>query len=200
APDGGPENFFGTSVAISGDTAVVGASAGSSIYGFVRAGGLWSLQQTMTLPGTGVGFSVAIDGDTLVGGAFGEDSNTGAAHVFVRSAGVWHQQQKLIASDGVADNDFGISVGISGNTVVVGARFSRSGAHPQQGSAYVFVRSGGVWNEQQHLTAGDGGVAEFYGDGVAISGDTIVVAAAGIDQTGQTDLGSAYVYVRASGV
>ena len=201
APDGGTGDFLGGSVAISGDTAVLGASPVSAVYVFVKAGGVWSLQQKLQVAGgSAFGISVAIDGNTLVVGASGEDLGTGAAHVFVRSGVVWNEQQRLIASDGVEENLFGISVGVSGNTVVVGARFSRAGAHPQQGSAYVFVRSGGVWSEQQHLTADDGGVAEFYGDGVAISGDTIVVAAAGIDQMQQLEPGSAYVYVRASGV
>ncbi|GEM_PF-2515464 len=199
APDGGANQFFGNSVAIDGDTAVVGASPVGKVYVFVRTGGLWSLQQKLGVEGVAFGISVAISGDTIVVGAFGEDSSTGAAYVFVRAAGVWSQQQRLIASDRIENDNFGISVAASGDTIVVGARFHGAGPHPQQGSAYVFARSGGVWSQQQHLTANDGGVAEFYGDGVAISGDTIVVAAAGIDQNQMLELGSAYVYVRAAG-
>jgi hypothetical protein len=166
AADGGADNFFANSVAIDGDTIVVGASPVGAVYVFVRAGGGWSLQQKLKEAVVGFGISVSISGDTLVGAAAGEDSSTGAVYVFVRAGGVWSQQQRLIASDRVEGDNFGVSVGISSDTVVVGARFHQAGPHPQQGSAYVFARAGGMWSEQQHLTASDGGVAEFFGVGV----------------------------------
>jgi FG-GAP repeat protein/HYR domain-containing protein len=201
APDGAAGDFFGGAVAMTGDTAVVGASAAGAVYVFVRANdGPWTLQQKLVVS-PGFGNSVAISGDTIVAGFPSENSGAGSAYVFIRAGSVWHQQQRLTASDSVADNDFGIAVGISGDTVVVGARFSRTGPHPQQGSAYVFVRSGGTWSEQQHLTATDGGLAEFYGDAVAISGDTVVIGAAAVsEEVPQQEHGSAYVYVRESGV
>ena len=96
---------------------------------------------------------MAISGETVVVGAFSHDGaagvNQGSAYVFVRSGGVWSQQQKLLASDAAEFDSFGESVAISGETVVVGA-FSHDGAAGfEQGSAYVFVRSGGVWSQQQ---------------------------------------------------
>ena len=201
AADGVAGDFFGGAVAISGDTAIVDASPAGAVYVFVRAnGGPWTLQQKLVV-NPGFGLSVALSGDTIVAGAPFEDSEAGSAYVFVRVGGVWQQQQRLTASDSVAGNLFGNAVGISGDTIVVGARFSRSGPQPGQGSAYVFTRSSGVWSEQQHLTAPDGGLAEFYGDAVAISGDTVVIgAAATSSEVPQQEHGSAYVYVRDSGV
>jgi hypothetical protein len=201
APKGGENEFFGSSVAISGDTVVVGTPPVGAVYVFVRAGGLWVQQQKLEIAGGAFGISVAISGETLVAGAFAVDSVAGAAYVFVRTNGVWTQQQRLVASDRMANDNFGISVGISGDTAVVGARFHGAGPFPQQGTAYVFTRAGGVWSEQQHLLANDGGVGEFYGDTVAISGNTIVVGAAATStEVPQQEHGVAYVYVRESDV
>ena len=111
------------------------------------------------------GNSVAISGETVVVGAPLDDGaagpNQGSAYVFVRSGGVWSQQQKLLASDAAASDKFGNSVAISGETIVVGARFDAGAAGNAQGSAYVFVRSGGAgassrssWpRTRRHLTS-----------------------------------------------
>ncbi|HEY7544011.1 MAG TPA: FG-GAP repeat protein, partial [Blastocatellia bacterium] len=151
APDGTADDFFGTSVAIDGDTAVVGSSPVGKVYVFFRTDGVWSLQQTLTPSvsmGEAFGISVAISGDTIVAGAISSTLTPGSAYVFVRSGGVWTEQQRLLASDGVNNDNFGISVGISGDTVVVSARFHGAGPHPEQGSAYVYARTSGVWSEQ----------------------------------------------------
>ena len=68
------------------------------------------------------------------------NTDQGSAYVFVRSGTTWNQQQKLTASDGAADDQFGYSVAISGDTAVVGAPDDDIGAKSDQGSAYVFVR------------------------------------------------------------
>jgi hypothetical protein len=80
----------------------------------------------------------------------------------------WTQQQKLTASDGVARDDFGWSVAVSGETAVIGAYGRGSG----RGAAYVFVRSGGTWTQQQELTASDGAANDYFGLSVAVSGET----------------------------
>ena len=107
------------------------------------------------------GHSVAISGETVVIGAWLHDGaggfQSGSAYVFVRSGGVWTEQQKLEASDGSAQDTFGFSVAISGETIVVGAHNNHGAAGSDQGSAYVFVRSGGVWSQQQKLEASDEG-------------------------------------------
>jgi len=148
-----------------------------------------------------LGYSVAIDGDTAVVGVYGDDdlgSESGAAYVFVRdSSGVWNQQQKLTASDGAADDRFGWSVDVNGDTIVVG-RESWDFFAPPPGAAYVFTRdSTGLWSEQQKLTADDGEAGDYFGEAVAVSLDTLVIGADGDDDAG-SNTGAAYIYVRDS--
>ena len=137
-------------------------------------------------------------------GAFIDDGaagiDQGSAYVFVRSGGVWSQQQKLEASDAAADDRFGFSVAISGETVVVGAPGDDGAAGIDQGSAYVFVRSGGVWSQQQKLLASDAAADDDFGSSVAISGETVVVGAPWDDDATGFYQGSAYVFVRSGGV
>jgi hypothetical protein len=109
----------------------------------------------------------------------------------VRSGEVWSQLQKLLALDAEPDDNFGRSVAISGETVVVGASF---GGGFEQGSAYVFVRSGEVWRQQQKLEASDAAAGDGFGNSVAISGETIVVGAFLDDGAAGFDQGSAYVF------
>ena len=201
---------FGTSVAISGETIVIGASGVSigsnssqgAAYVFVRSGTTWSEQwQLIASDGAAhdnFGISVGISGDTVVAGAFSDlpNNNQGAAYVFVRSGTTWSQQQKLVASDGAEDDRFGLSVAISNNTVVVGAYRDDIGLNFNQGSAYVFVRSGTTWSEQQKLTTGDGEGSDQFGYSVAISGDTLVVGAERDDVGSNVDQGSVYIFVR----
>jgi len=195
APLPGPYN----SVAISGDTVVVGANyvdiGGNlnqgSAYVFVRNGATWTQQEKLTAAdGTGnddFGFSVAISHDTVVVGAINDDVGggfgQGSAYVFVRSGTTWSQQEKLTAGDGVTFDSFGFSVAISGDTVVVGSWFDDIGGEFDQGSAYVFVRSGGTWSQQQKLTATDGDSDDHFGVSVGISGDTVVIGAPNDDLT-----------------
>ena len=216
AADGAANNYFGDSVAISGDTAVVGApyhvvganANQGSAYVFVRSGAIWSQQQQLTAAdgaaGDVFGWSVAISGDTVVVGAaydnVGANGNQGSAYVFVRSGTSWSQQAQLTAADGATSDIFGWSVAISGNTVAVGAPGNDVGANADQGSAYVFVRSGAIWSQQQQLTAVDGAAGDYFGDSVAISGDTAVVGAPYDDVGATINQGSAYVFVRSGAV
>ncbi len=84
-------------------------------------------------------------------------------------------QTQLIASDGAANDFFGYSVAISGETAIVGSLFDRIGANANQGSAYVFVRNGTFWTQQTKLTAADGAAGDNFGVSVAISGNTAIV-------------------------
>jgi hypothetical protein len=193
AADGDVEDNFGSAVALSGTTTVVGAphdnigtaTSVGSVYAFVRSGSVWSQQQKLLASGgiTGdqFGASVAIDGDTLVAGAILDDAPpvdfAGSAFVFVRSGGVWSEQQKLVAGDRAELDYFGVSVAIDGETVVVGAHFADPPAGAEAGAAYVFVRAGGAWSEQQKLTAADGAADDRFGQAVALSGATAVVGA-----------------------
>ena len=162
-------------------------------------------------PDDGFGFSVAVSGDTVVVGAevddVGSNSNQGSAYVFVRPVGGWAgsltENAKLIASDGATDDFFGISVAVSGDTVIVGALFNNVGNNDAQGSVYVFVKPAGGWagllTEDAKLTASDGQSVDFFGDSVAVSGDTVVVKDVFGNVGANRDQGSAYVFVRPAG-
>ena len=149
------------------------------------------------------GRSVSVSGDTAVVGVpnatVGANTQQGAAYVYVRSGGTWTEQQKLTASDGAANNSFGCSVSVSGDTAVVGAQAAKVGANVQQGAAYVYVRSGGVWTELQKLTASDGAAGDALGVSVSLSGDTAVVGAYAATVGANGAQGAAYVYVRSVG-
>ena len=118
--------------------------------------------------------------------------------MFVRSNGVWSEQQKLTASDGALLDSFGSNVSIDGDTAVIGAHGDDDNGS-LSGSAYVYVRSNGVWSEQQKLTASDGAGDDDFGNSVSIDGDTAVIGALHDDDNGSNS-GSAYVYVRSNGV
>jgi uncharacterized repeat protein (TIGR02543 family) len=207
-----------------------------AVYVFVRSSGTWSQQAYLKSSGSaGLGDSLAISGDTVVAGARGDASNavgvnsrrpanskavnSGAAYIFVRNAGAWSQQAYLKASNTGKFDEFGGSVAVSGDTVVVGACNEESnamGVNGNQvdnsaflnGAAYVFVRSNGTWSQQAYLKASNR--SENFGCSVAVSGDTVVVGAIGENGNAvgvngnQSDYGAAisgaaYVFVRRSG-
>ncbi len=224
---------------VDGDQTNNSAVDSGAAYVFVRNGSTWSQQAYLKASNTGVsdwfGFPVAVSGDTVVVGAHTEASNatgvdgdqtnnanpsSGAAYVFVRNGSAWSQQAYLKASS-IGGDTFGYSVAVSGDTVVVGARFEDSNATgvngdqtnnsaPSSGAAYVFVRNGGTWSQQAYLKASNTDVLDYFGISVAVSGDTVVVGAyqedsnatgVGGDQTNNSavDSGAAYVFVRNGG-
>ena len=209
ASDGAEDDRFGDTVALDGDTVVVGARLtdelgpdSGSAYVFVRSGTTWTQQQKLTASDGAsddrFGYSVAVDADTAVVGAPLTDdlgSNSGSAYVFLRSGTTWTQQQKLTASDGAESDRFGYSVSLDGDTVAVGATLTGDFGSTGTGAVYVFVRSGTTWAEQQKLTASDGVQADGFGDSVALAGDTAVVGASADDDLGGSS-GSVYVFVR----
>ena len=133
------------------------------------------------------GHAVSLSGDTAVIGAPIDDASKGSAYVFVRNGTTWSEQAKLTASDGLAGDYFGISVSLSGDTVVVGAYEDDAG----KGSAYVFTRNGTTWSEQAKLTASDGAAGDGFGF-VSLTGDAVVIGAPFDDAF----KGSAYVFTR----
>jgi hypothetical protein len=215
ADDGAALDSLGISASLSGNTALVGArgdddkgNASGSAYVFVRTGPpgdpRWT-QQAKLLASDGAagddfGLSVALDGDiALVGARLDDDGerNAGSAYIFVRdSTGTWREQDKLLASDGGWGNEFGHPVSLSGSTALIGAR--RDDDHGwESGSAYVFVRGSGGWEEQAKLLASDGAEGDVFGAAVALSGDTALIGAVQDDDQGAGS-GSAYVFVRDS--
>jgi hypothetical protein len=215
AADGDSNDGFGRSVAIAGETIVVGAPRDDvggtfdqgSAYVFVRSGTTWSQEAKLTAAdgatSDGFGWSVAVAGDTAVAGArdddVGANTDQGSAYVFARSGTVWSQQEKLITADGAFASMFGASVAVEDDTVVVGAYGDPNGANAMQGSAYVFVHNALGWPQEAQLTADDGASFDYFGFSVALSGETVVVGARDDDVGANTDQGSAYVFVRSSG-
>jgi len=208
AADSGAGDEFGGQVALDGDIAVIGARHdddkgvdSGSAYVFTRSGTAWSDQAKLTASdgaaGDEFGYSVAISGDTAVIGAPRDDDksdDSGSAYVFTRSGSTWSQQAKLDATDGAAGDVFGISVAISGDTVVIGADLTdEKGSN--SGAAYVFSRSGNTWSQHVKLTADDGAAGDLFGIRVTLSGDTAVIGAARDDDKGD-ESGAAYVFIR----
>ncbi len=210
--DGATSDEFGSSVATSGSTAIIGAplddsgaSDAGSAYVYVRsAGGSWTLQQQL-VPGDGVasgrfGAAVAIEGDTAVVGAPGDDDlgwGSGAVYVFTRSGTTWSLQQKILAAGGTWWDSFGRDVDLSGDALVAGS--SSDDLAQDAGAAYVFTRSGTTWTQQQQLLAADGAALDDVGASVAIDADTVVAGAPGDDDAG-AEAGAAYVFTRSGTV
>ncbi|HKQ73371.1 MAG TPA: FG-GAP repeat protein [Blastocatellia bacterium] len=220
ASDGAAYDHFGFSVAVHGDTFAVGAPQDNdgpnryqgSAYVFERAGASWiELPKLTASDGAAYdsfGYSVAIDTsayrDTLVVGApfsdNGANLNQGSAYVFERSSAGWSEQPKLTAGDGATADWFGYSVAINKyiDTVVVGAPLDNDDPNFDQGSAYIFARSGGNWIEQQRLTASDRASGDGFGYSVAIGLLTdinqveVMVGAPTDDIRAMNNRGSAY--------
>jgi hypothetical protein len=150
--------------------------------------------------GDHLGISVAVSGDTLIAGAYranvGGNSNQGAAYVFTRSGPNWSQQQKLVAADGAADDQFGISVALDGDTALVGAYLANVGGNFRQWAAYVFTRSGASWSQQQKLAAAAGAASDEFGYSVALDGETALVGTYGANVGGNSNQGAAYIFTR----
>ncbi|HPH91838.1 MAG TPA: FG-GAP repeat protein [Ferruginibacter sp.] len=211
ASDGAAGDVFGVAVSISGDYAIIGASADDvasntdqgSAYIFVRNGNNW-IQQAKLIASDGAsndnfGTAVSISGDYAIVGALTDDigANTdqGSAYIFVRSGTTWTQQAKITASDGAASDLFGNAVSISGNYVIIGARSDDVGV-ADKGSAYIYVRSGTNWTLQAKLTDLDGVSGDRFGSSVCISGDDVIVAADQYDEVGRANQGAAFIYAR----
>lgn len=183
---------------INGNQADNSAEDSGAVYVFVRDGTTWSQQAYLKASNAEAfdyfGFSVAIFGETLVVGALQEDSNatgingdqndnsmpnSGAAYVFVRNGTTWTQQAYLKASDPGMNHLFGSAVGISFNTIVIGATRAPGTSFFQAGAAYVFVRNGSSWAQQALFGASNADGGDQFGAAVAIAGDTVVVGAPG---------------------
>ena len=191
--DGSAGDKFGRSVAVEGDTIVVGSyydDNKGSAYVFSRIDANWVECQKLVAPdaasGDRFGCSVAIDNNTIVIGAYGDDSQTGSASVFVRNDSNWVFQQKLTASDSEQAGFFGYSVAIDNNTIIIGAP---NWSNPI-GSAYFYQRQNTTWLEQSVLR-GDAG---HFGFSVALDGNWAVIGAYEDDTNIVSGAGTAYVF------
>jgi len=214
ASDGLATDAFGHAIDVDGDTAVIGAPENDdhgfdsgAVYIFVRdAAGVWTEQAKLfgsdTSRGNRFGEAVGVDGDTIVVGARMKLTvlgRSGSAYVFTRDElGTWSESAQLLPGDGMTGDQFGSSVAIDGDTVIVGSRYDteRPGVYPPgSGSAYVFIRDqAGAWTEQAKIRASDT-TEEWlfeFGDAVDVDGDTAVVGADGFD----SQAGAAYIFTR----
>lgn len=216
ADDGEKGAHFGGAVAMSddGSTALVGAryDSGSelgnsgSTYVFTRSNGSWQQQDHLFLTGDeeeeNFGNSVALTGDgtTAIIGAIRKDSDAGAAYVYSLTDGSWSSEDKLAASDGEQFDLFGSAVAISddGSTAVVGARRHDTADGDNAGSAYVFSKTSGSWQEETELRASDAGQEDQFGTSIAMSDDGSL-ALVGADGNGPNNPGAAYLFSNATG-
>ncbi len=232
ASNTGAIDYFGASVALSGDTLAVGAfvedssatgvggdqadnsaSASGAVYIFRRDGSSWAQQAYLKASNTGAydrfGYSVALSGDTLAVGARDEASSatgvggdqadnsalrSGAVYIFRHDGTSWAQQAYLKASNTDADDYFGVSVALSGDTLAVGAYREDSSATgvggdqadnsaADSGAVYIFRRDGSSWAQEAYVKASNTGVGDLFGYSVALSGDTLAVGARGEDSS-----------------
>jgi hypothetical protein len=202
--DGAADLWFGWSVSLDGDTALIGSdeytSGNGSVYVFTRTGTTWT-QQAKLIASDGAlsdefGTAVSFDGNTVLIGAMYDNDNgahSGSAYVFTRTGPIWTQQQKLLPSDGVTDAQFGISVSLNGDTALIGANRDDDNGN-KSGSAYVFTRTGTNWTQQAKLIASDGAPEERFGIAVALEGDTALIGSETNDNGAIS--GSVYVFTR----
>ncbi len=210
ATDGAANDTFGGKVALFGDTAVIGAAFedakgvnSGSAYVFNRTGTDWHQKVKLvaddTTAGDAFGQSIALSDDIIVIGAPRDDdkgNDSGAVYVFTKSGTNWIQKAKLTASDGAAGDVFGISIALSGDTIIVGADLNDEKAL-NAGAVYVFTRSGNIWLQQAKLMAADGADTDIFGVRVALSGDTALISARRDDDDVMgVDSGSAYIFTR----
>jgi hypothetical protein len=141
-----------------------------------------------------------MDGNYIVIGApndnIGGNVNQGSAYIFYYNGSSWVFQAKLTASLGGSEDLFGSSVAISGDYVVVGAPNDDIGIYSDQGSAYVFKRTGTSWTQVANPTSSTGNDYENFGYSVAIDGDWIAIGAPGKDQGSYNKQGSVFMYLR----
>ena len=205
ASDGSEGDKFGSFVAISGNTALVGAysddddgtDSGSAYILEQQQDGSW-LETAKLLASDGTlydkfGYSVAISGTNALVGSYGDDDNesaSGSAYIFQQQQdGSWLETAKLLASDGASDDLFGRSVAISETTALIGS-YGDDDNGTNSGSAYIFEQQvDGTWLETAKLLASDGASDDYFGRAVAISGTTAMIGAYNDDEKG-----SAYIF------
>jgi cysteine-rich repeat protein len=207
ALDGAASDQFSFSVYIDGDYAIVGSYGDESYKGsayifFRNPGGKWIQLKKLTAS-DGVawdrfGYSVSISGDYAVVGAWAKNSQTGAAYVFYKDNGGadnWGEQKKITASDASPFVNFGYSVDMDGDYVIIGSGMYSAG----DDKAYIYYKDqGGLdnWGEQDIITGNDTINGDDFGAAVAISGDYAIIGAVGNDPPGYDASGAAYIFQR----
>ncbi len=197
--DGTDADAFGQAVAVSGDLLAVGAPGADAVYVYRDQGGLWTEEARLEAPGALIGARfgerVAVDGDRVLVGVYRDDSLgslAGQVVLYTWGGGGWPLEATLTATDGEAGDQFGESVAIEGDTLVIGAnKDADQGA--SAGAAYVFRYEDGAWLEQAKLLSSTGAAYDRFGE-VSVSGDQVLVGAPYADPGG-LNTGAAFTYV-----
>ncbi|MFB3043456.1 MAG: hypothetical protein ACE1ZC_04180, partial [Nitrososphaerales archaeon] len=146
------------------------------MYVFEKQNGVWEHADVFAgTQNTSFGISSAISGNTAMIGASADQVNgnfSGAVFVYERAGGVWAPAGKLSPADGDEFDQFGVSVGLSGDVAVIGA-FRGEGNEAETGAAYVYERIAGVWTFAAKLTGDDGAESDMFGSDVAVSGEIV---------------------------
>ncbi len=208
ASDGNENDFFGISVDIEGDYAIVGANGSANnsgansgtAYVFHNNSGNWAQTQKIesadAVVGDHFGTSVSISGDYIaVGADYKSESETweGAAYIFKNNSGIWEQQQKLNDSNPGSQKHYGSSIYISGDTLIIGAEGNISFSPYHEGSAYVFLNNADTWEEQAIIQASDIGLKDQFAYVVDFSNNFAFVGSPRSD-TDYEDGGAVYVF------
>jgi PKD repeat protein/uncharacterized membrane protein len=217
ASDGAANDRFGWSLSLSGDVLVVGAPgkdsyAGAAYIYYRDQGGPdnWGEVTKTVAPDSAAwdrfGQAVALEGDVLVAGAWGDDDNgaeSGSAYILYRDQGGpdnWGLHMKLNPTDGALDDQFGVSVALAGDTLVIGA-WNDNDYGGNSGSAYIFYRDHGgadTWGQVVKVNPNDGSANDQFGSALSLDGRVLVVGAWTDDDDG-LDSGSAYIFYRDQG-
>ena len=212
ASDGAANDYFGISVSLSGDTALIGAdcdddngwgSGSAYVFRYDAGSGTWN-EEAKLIASDGetydhFGWSVSLSGDTALIGACGDDDNgsdSGSAFVFRydTGSGTWNEEAKLTASDGATHDYFGYNLSLTGDIALIGA-YGDDDNGSESGSAYVFRydAGSGTWFEDNKLLASDGAGGDQLGRSVSLSGEVALIGAESGDGN-VTDSGAAYVF------
>jgi len=209
--DGTAGDFFGYSVAISGNYIVIGAKGdkinaftNGSAYVYYNNSGTWQFDSKLIasdLTGNDYfGASVAISGDDILIGAYGDSdvgTSSGSAYIFHNNAGTWSEEIILTASDIASTDYFGYSVSISGSYAAIGA-YGNDDNGSSSGSAYIFYDNGSSWSQTTKLLAGDAAASDYFGYSVSISGNFVLVGSHLNDNT-VSNGGAAYLFENNAG-
>jgi hypothetical protein len=207
ASDNANDDWFGHTIAISGNALLIGSllddqggpafDAGSA-YVFRDNGSTWVEEAKLNNPDGSqsdwFSYGLAISGDVAVVDSRFEDHNgvlnSGAAYVFRFNGAAWTMEKKLTASDAIENDEYGFSVGVDGDNIIVGAKFSNVGI-ADTGAAYTYHHDGADWIGEQKYLASDGVDEDNFGWSVAISGPHAIVGAINENQAGPA-AGAAY--------
>eukprot|EP00002_Diphylleia_rotans_P013761 TRINITY_DN2679_c0_g2_i1.p1 TRINITY_DN2679_c0_g2~~TRINITY_DN2679_c0_g2_i1.p1 ORF type:complete len:402 (+),score=53.09 TRINITY_DN2679_c0_g2_i1:54-1259(+) len=203
---------FGLSISLTDNYALSGAylakpgslKGAGSAYVFVRSGTTWTEQAILTASNKAIdsnfGISVSVtDNYALVGAYYAETSTVyraGAAYVFTRSGTTWTEQAILTATDISSFGEFGVSVSLTDNYALVGARSASPSSIFSAGAAYIFVRSGATWIQQTILTASNKASGDYFGAAVCNTDNYALVGAFYSSVGSLARAGSAYIYAR----